>query len=278
MTHYNPEQIAEIEKILKYIEQMEGIVRTSPSKEQVMRVRKQLSQYAERLFKFMPHLNRSRISVDEIRKEIGLSVKSDSESKKEQLPRYDILAKYPIENASPHCTDPDINLLATVLKVIQREYWPIVSDQHCKMDFSHSAERDGIRKQLDSTNRGLIVLTETIEEYATAQKQDFREQLLKMKNKQTRVFLYETKDILLKALDFLNKIVKDLEIGGNVILNKTEQLKFNTRYEEATELEGRSLEDGIKEFTEYISEALKKLNLPEIKISQWQGRDKKSLL
>ena len=109
---------------------------------------------------------------------------------------------------------------------------------------------------------------ETIEEYANADKQDFREQLLKMKNKQSRVFMYEVNDNLKKMREFLQKLVKDIDFSGNVIMNKGQILRFNSRYEDATALEGRILDEGIREFFIYVEQVIEKLNLPEMKIKQ----------
>lgn len=268
MAEYSPDQLAEIEKILNFIQQMEAIIRTSPSREQVDRVRKQIGQYVDKLINYMPHLNRSRIVVEEIRRELGLSGRSAIEAKRNMAePQRDVLARFPIEPASPHSTDPDVNFLATVLRVIQREYWPVISDQHIKLDFSHGAERDSLRNKMEGAHRNLKVLTETIEEYALAENQDFREQLLKMKNKHTRVFMYELNGILKKMNEFLRKLVNDLNTNGNIIMNKGEILKFNPHYEEARELDGISLDQGIRDFSEYTAQAIKRLNLPEIKIS-----------
>ena len=54
MSAYTNEQLKEIDKILKFIKQMEGIVRTSPSREQVERVRKELKKFREKLKEMIP--------------------------------------------------------------------------------------------------------------------------------------------------------------------------------------------------------------------------------
>ena len=270
---FTKDQLVEIEKLLDYIQKMEGIVRTSPSADQVSRVRKQILQYGERLKKYIPEINVSRINTEQIKNQLGLSEKyaersNSSKSSVSDAPVLDILSRYPTQPASPNSTDKEINFLATSVRIIQKEYWPIILDQHCKLDFSHSTERDAIRAQFESSNRSLKILMETIEEYANADKQDFREQLLKMKNKQSRVFMYEVNDNLKKMRDFLQKLVKDINFSGNVIMNKGQTLRFNPRYEDATALEGRILDEGIREFFIYVDQVIEKLNLPEMKIKQ----------
>ena len=272
MANFTADQLQEIEKILKYISQLSGIVRTSPSKDQVDRVKKQIGQYADKLTKYLPHLDRNRINVDEIRRDLGLGAQGGSRvAVKEEAEsgafsnQHDFLSRYPIQPACPNSTDRDVNMLATVIRTLQKEYWPVISDQHCKLDFSHGAERDNIRNHLDAAYRNLAVLIETIEEYAQAQKQDFREQLQKMKSKQSRLFLYETNEVLKKVREFLRKLIEDLDQNGSIVVNKGDTLKFNSRFEEATVLEGISLESGIREFEEFLNQAISALNLPDIK-------------
>ncbi len=266
MANYTGEQLAEIDKLLNYVKQMEAIIRTSPSADQVARVKKQLSQYVDRLTQLVPNLDRMRINVDEIRTRVGLTGAATAAREGAPAPSGDRLARFPITPASEHSTDPDVNFLATALKTVQQEYWPVISDQHCKMDFSNSAERDAIRTQMEAAMRSLKVLVETIEEYAGAEKQDFREQLLKMKNKQTRVFLIDTNGTLKKLRDFLRKLEADVQNRGSIVMNREEVLRFNRKYEEATLLEGLSVGEGVVEFTRYIEQAISHLNLPEMKI------------
>ena len=89
-----------------------------------------------------------------------------------------------------------------------------------------------------------------------------------MKNKQTRVFLYETNDVLKKIRDFLSILVDDFKSGGNIIMNKRDRIKFNPRFEEAAVLEGAPLDQGVREFDAYVGQAIERLNLPEIKIKE----------
>lgn len=269
MANYSTEQLGEIDKLLKYVKQMESIIRTSPSADQVSRVKKQLSQYVDRLSQLVPGIDRMRVNVDQIREQVGLvdGPPSSGASSAPAANGQDRLAKFPVRPASTHSTDPDVNLLATVLGAIQTEFWPVISDLHCKLDFSNSAERDAIRTLLESAGRNLKVLLETVEEYAGAEKQDFREQLLKMKNKQSRVFLFETNTTLKKLRDFLRKLGGGADGRSNIVMNPDDILKFNRKFEEAQMLEGLPVSEGIVEFTKFVEQAVGRLNLPEMKIN-----------
>lgn len=262
---FTADQKTEIEKVLKYIKQMEGIIRTSPSQDQKDRVTKQLHQYREKLGKLTGQ-KPDRLNIPEIEAALGASVSAaPAAAPSGGGSGYNILDKFPVQPASKNSTDHDLNLMSTMLSVVQREYWPVLTDMHCKLDFSHSAERDTVRNKLESCLRSLSVLVETIDEYAAAEKQDFREQLLKMKNKQTRLFLIEADELFKLMRDFLAKINEDVAQGGGIVTNRKDVLKFNPRFEEATVLQGQSLVDGLKEFETFCAATIQRLNLPSFK-------------
>lgn len=271
MSSYTSDQLKEIDKILKYVKQMEGIIRTSPSREQVERVRKELKRFRDKLQEMLPGIDAIKLSPDDIRAQLGLAAAPQTQApaakpQAADADQGDILDRFPIQKASPHCTDPDVNLMSTMLLVLQKDYWPAVSEQHCKLDFSHANERDAIRHLLENAVRSLKVLAETIEEYATADKQDFREQLLKMKNKQTRIFLFETNEVMKQIREFLKKLVDDLERGGGAVMNKDETIKTNVRFEESNYLDGRQIKDAIHELEYFVGKVIERLNLPQFKV------------
>ena len=265
----NQDQLLEIDKLTKYIKQMEGIVRTSPNPDQVARVKRELQKYREKLKTLYPDFDPSQHHVEDLRSELGLDGggggKARANSGGGESEGHDILDKFPVAKASPNCQDHDVNFLATILHVIQKEYWPAISDQHTRMDFSLNQERDTVRHHLDTALRNLKILTETIEEYAQAEKQDFREQLLKMKNKQTRVFLFETNDMLRLLREFMKKVAADIHQNGSGIQNKADRIQFNAKFEDATLLEGYTIRDAVLEFMELLDQTIAQLRLPQLK-------------
>lgn len=48
-------------------------------------------------------------------------------------------------------------------------------------------------------------------------------------------------------------------------MNLEDTIRFNPRFERATELEGKSIMDALKEFQEFTSEALDRINVPNIR-------------
>lgn len=287
MAGLSPEQRDDAEKSLRYLKQMEGIIRTSPNAEQRARVSREIVKYREKLSALVPGKDFSKSNADQIRAELGLDAPGAAEGgagRAGSAPSqahsavggratagYSILQKFPVQKGSPNSSDPDVNFLSTVWNVINREYWPAISEQHCKLDFSHSSERDGLRAQLENISRNLKVLLETIEEYSGAEKQDFREQLLKMKNRQTRAFIFDSNEALKKLREFLEKLCDDVQSRGGVVMNKAEPLRFNARFEKATVLEGVSVADGLVEFHQFVAEAIQHLNLPQLKPPRTPG-------
>tara|TARA_B100001939_G_scaffold348142_2_gene373155 strand:- start:3184 stop:4005 length:822 start_codon:yes stop_codon:yes gene_type:complete len=267
----NQDQLTEIDKLTRYIKQMEGIVRTSPNPDQVARVKRELQKYREKLQVLYPDFDPAQQQVDDVRSELGLDGSGKQQSSgggsasSSGGAGHDILEKFPVAKASPNCTDHDVNFLATILHVIQKEYWPAISEQHTRMDFSLNQERDTIRHHLDTALRNLKILTETVEEYAQAEKQDFREQLLKMKNKQTRVFLFETNDMLRLMREFMRKVAGDIHQNGSGVQNKSDKIQFNSKFEDATLLEGYTIRDAVLEFLELLDQTIAQLRLPQMK-------------
>ena len=267
----------ELQKILTFIRQMENIVRTSSNPGQVDRVRKEIVKFRIKLKELAPQIDIERTSLDEIAKQLGLvssreasrSYTSQTQAKNSSAApsggSMELIESTPILRASPHSSDAEVNFLATVLLTIQKEYWPVLSEQHTKLDFSHASVRDTVRNRLDNAMRNMKVLAETIEEYSLAEKQDFREQLLKMKNKQTRIFLMETNDVLKEINDFLKKLADDINNNGNVIVNKGDIIEFNPRFEDAVKLQGKTVSYGLTEFSMFVTQAIRKLNLPQLK-------------
>ena len=262
----------EVQKILKYLKNMEGIIRTSGNAEQKARVQKELAKQRARLAAIVPGLDATRMNSTQIMAELEMSAapagggsSSGTGGGQTVGGGNSVLSKFVIDKASPHSTDPDVNFLAAVFTAIQKEYWPAISEQHCQLDFSRGADRDALRTQLENVFRNMKVLLETIEEYAAAEQQDFREQLLKMKNRQTRAFIFDGNDMLRKIREFMEPLLEDIEVGGGIITNKTASIRFNPRYEDATVLEGSAVADGVQEFAQFVKEAIQHLNLPQLK-------------
>ncbi|MBW7858152.1 MAG: hypothetical protein H3C43_07665 [Leptonema sp. (in: Bacteria)] len=263
----------EVEKLVKFLKQMEIIAKTSTNSTQVERVKKDIARYRQKLGELVPDYRLGKISLDQLSKQGSLGPSesistASSQTSSEPVSgnsRSSVADLIPDERASPHCTDPDVNFAAAVIRIVLREYWPAVTEQHVRMDFTSGQERQALRFKIDNVVRSLKTLTETMEEYATAEKADFREQLFKMKNKQSRLFLFESNDVFRELKSFLGKHIEELERDGTAIKNPNDLIKFDRNYEDASWLENKSVRDAIYDFYNLVDYSIKKLNLPSLK-------------
>jgi len=265
--------IDEVEKIIKFLRQMEIIARTSSNPTQVERVKKDIVRYRARLRELVPDYRPEKETIDQLAERV---LRNDVTEPADSVagPRANSSAtdgpltpadRIPDIKASPHCSDPDVNFMAAVLTIILKEYWPGLTEQHVRMDFTSSQERHGLRFKLDNAVRSLKTLTETIEEYAVAEKPDFREQLFKMKNKQSRLFLFECNDIFREFKTYMARLMEDMQQGGLVIKNPQDLVRFDRNYEDATWFENFTVRDLIFEFYNLLDYSIKKINLPSMK-------------
>ncbi|MFN3603476.1 MAG: hypothetical protein ACK4UJ_02065 [Leptonema sp. (in: bacteria)] len=257
----------EIQKLIKFIKSMQSIIKTSPNPSQVERVKKDLAKYLAKLKEFVPDFDPSKESVDELSKRLLISVspESSTSSLKEQTSPTSWDNKLPLLKASPHCTDHEINFLYSAIQFIQKEFWPVLSDLHLQLDFTHSQERQSLRLEFDEVLRELKSLLETIEDYSTSESPDFRDQLYKMKNKQIRLFIININNFLKKLKDFLSRLINELNKMTGVIKNPQYTIRFNPQFEEATLLNGYTILGALLEFLDFIQFVLKKINLPDLK-------------
>ncbi len=257
----------EIQKIIKFIKSMQSIIKTSPNPTQVERIKKDLSTYLKKLKELVPDFDPNKETIDDLNRRLFMSQTNADRSsvviEKKSISSWDY--KVPLQKASPNCADRDINFLYSVIQFVQKEFWPILSDLHLQLDFTHSQERQMLRLEFDKILRSLKTLLETIEDYATSESSDFREQLLKMKNKQTRVFIIDVNDFFKKLKDFITKLINETNSMSGVVKNPSEKIHFNPQFEEAELLEGYTVKGALMEFQDFIHFVLKKINLPDFK-------------
>ncbi len=263
MNQFNENTKEEIIKLIKFIKSMQTIIRTSPNQQQVERIKKDLYKYIKKLQSLVTDFDPSKESISDLERRILNTYEKQEETTKTY---YDSLDKefswedlIPIKKASPHCNDLDINFIFSTLDFILKEFWPVLSEQHIQLDFTHSQERQSIRLRLDDIQRELKTLLETIEDYALTESADFRDQLYKMKNKQIRLFLININEFYKLLRDFLKKLLSELDKRSGVIKNSDAIIKFNKDMDESTLLDGSSIRDALTKFLDLVQYILKKL-------------------
>lgn len=265
----SPEEISLIQKYQKIISQLEHILKNSRNPRQRERVSKDLDKYRNRILAISPEgIPDTFMSARTIYNNPPAAEEESEENfdSDEEGQKRDPLEHLVVMKISPHCNDNEINLIATLLNLLEEEYSPVLGDSHLKLDFTHATERDSLVKHLENIHRNMKVLTETIEEYALCDKQDFKEQLGRMKNKQSRIFISEAGDVFIQFRDFIDKLfTANQDSGGSVILNLKEEVNFNPRFERATLLEGKTVEQCLEQFYDFTVSALDHINIPTIR-------------
>jgi hypothetical protein len=259
------EQILQLQKYQTLLTQLEKILLISQNDEQKRRVAKDIQKYKTIILTISPEGipdNIHTVRTSPTPRESRVDGKDKGKDHKLTIDRDNILSNLVIMKISPHSADPEINFIATLITMLETEYAPILGDSHIKFDYSHTSERDNMLKHLENMRRTMKVLSETIEEYAQSEKQDFKEQLGRMKNKQSRIFIAEAGELFKTFRDFIEKINNTMNSGTSIITNLEDPIRFNPRFEKATILEGKSIPEGLRLFEEFMHACVFSVNVP----------------
>ncbi|MBK8393998.1 MAG: hypothetical protein IPL26_01980 [Leptospiraceae bacterium] len=260
------DKVVELQKLQRLLSLLEKTFAASKNEEQKKRVSKDIQKYKSMILTISPDGIPDNIhNATVYQQNTSHPVDSNQSTLSHSQSNANILSNIAIMKISPHSHDSEINFIATLINVMETEYVPILGESHTKFDFSHATERDTVMKHLENIRRTMKVLTETIEEYALSEKQDFKEQLGRMKNKQSRIFISEAGDVFKVFKDFLEKVQNDMESGGVVVMNLGEKLHFNPRFERATMLEGKDVGYALRQFAEFTKAALESVHVPTLK-------------
>ena len=253
------EEELELKKLLKIDRQYAGIMRTSPNPEAKRRAGIDLKKVRDRIHELCP---------DGVPENLTITQAAPKKTTAEKLQQYEILSQFSIQKTSLNCDDKDVNMLATVLRVWEDEFVPAIGDNHLKLEFSLSQERDSHFAILENIKRSLKQLINTIEDFALATREDFKAQLHDMKLRYTRHYLSEGIAFLKRIKQFWQKVDEDIQDGGQFCLNAEEIIEFNQRFESATFLEGYSASRVVSTSVVFITEAIDSLNLPDIPLKR----------
>ena len=249
------EEKLELQKLLKMDRQYAGIMRTSPNPEAKRRASIDLKKIRDRIDELCPDGVPETLTIPQV---------APKQTVAEKLQQYEVLSQFSIQKTSLNCDDKDVNMLAMVLRVWEDEFAPATGDNHLKLEFSLAQERDSHFAILENLKRNLKQLTNTIEDFALATREDFKAQLHDMKLRYTRHYLSEGIAFLKRIKAFWEKVDEDIQNGGQSCLNPEEIIEFNRHFESATFLEGYSSSKVVHTSVVFITEAIDSLNLPDI--------------
>jgi hypothetical protein len=245
-------------KIVKSIKVLESVLRTSPNPSQRARVRKDINKLRDMLGEMYPDAN-----LEELVEAIHNESLTAQQVQDQGFSEFEFLKDVEVENISPYRDDVEINEAASIMKYVQDRIWGVMSDQHTKLDFSNSGERDSLYRMLDQCSRSFILFSQTIEDIQKAKTSEHINQLQLMRVKQGRVFLFALYEFLKKARKFVSNLVSDAEFGGTMILNPDEKVVY-ANYENYKTFENWEVIESLKYVKNFFDEALEVVKMPDV--------------
>jgi hypothetical protein len=248
-------QLTEITKLKKLERTYEGIVKTSMSSDQVQRAKIELKKIKDRITELDPN---------DVYSQVESNSSSNSNSSANTFDKYQMLSRFPMQRASAHSSDADINLMYTILHAWETVFMTALFDKHVKLDYSLNSERDTHYSILANVKRYQKTLIETLEDYHMATREDAKLQLVEMKRRYSRQFLNEGAAYLRKVKAFWDNIDSDAKSHGTKCTNRDDRVSFDLRFETESFLKGETVETVIHKAVIFLSEAIQALRLPEL--------------
>ncbi len=247
------------EEIVKSIKLLESVLKTSIDGNQKARVKKDLKELREKLKELYPDSD-----LKELENAVYANIMAMPGTDAKPFREYKHLKNIDIEINSNYKEDTETNEAASVMKFFQERIWVAISDQHTKLDFSNSGERDTLYRKLDECNRAFKSFCQTIEDIDKVRSSEYINQLHMMRIRHGRLFLFEIHQFFKSAREFIANLISNHEADGNMILNPDEIIKY-ADYEEYPTYENWTVVNALKNMLEFIDEALDLINIPNIK-------------
>ena len=245
-------------KIVKSIRVLESVLRTSPNPSQRARVKKDINKLRDMLRDMYPDANLEELEETIYNESMTVHAVED-----EGFSEFEFLKDVEMLNVSPYKDDIEVNEAASIMKYFQDRIWGVISDQHTKLDFSNSGERDSLYRMLDQCDRSFKLFSQTIEDIGKAKTSEHINQLQLMRVKQGRVFLFALYEFLKKARKFVASLVADAEFGGTMILNPDEKVIY-AGYEKYKTFENWEVIESLKHMKDFFDEALEVIKMPDV--------------
>ncbi len=253
----------ELMTLQKLARQYEGIIRTSRNAEQQGKAKIELKKIRDKMESIAPGG-----SADQFLQENPGTTTSGSRKKSiEDIGQtYPTLGKLPMARISPNSDELEINVLGSVLSAWENTFYPALSK--VKLDFALSAERDSHFTVLESLKRQMKILSETIEDFHKAVREDSKVQLRDMRTRQQRQFMFDGGAFLKKIHEFWKSVYEDIQANGPKCFNKDDHIMVDTRLEVANFFQGKSVRETSRFTVMFLHEAIEALNLPDLPVDK----------
>ncbi|MBN2401121.1 MAG: hypothetical protein JXN64_01855 [Spirochaetes bacterium] len=247
------------EEIVKSIKLLESVLKTSIDAVQKTRVKKDIKNLRSKLADLYPGSD-----LKEIENAVYANIMAIPRNDFKSLKHYKHLKNINIEIYSNYKEDSETNEAASIMKFFEERIWVVISDQHTKLDFSNSGERDALYRKLDECNRALKSFCQTIDDIEKIRSSEYINQLHLMRVRHGRLFLFEIHQFFKSVKQFVTNLLANQESGGNMVLNPDDLIKY-ADYEEYATYENWTVINALKNMLEFLDEALDLINIPNIK-------------
>jgi hypothetical protein len=241
----------ELKKLNRLIHQYETVYRTTADSEQRDRAGhelKELKSYRDKIL---------AVNVIDRGKLVEQPAAADT------LADFPILSRLVAANAEPWEGDLEVRHIALYLGHFEREFLPILTETHLKLDFKHSLERDGFYRRFQEVQRRL---DDWREAHRRLDGGSFNREL--ENEVHTRIFKLERNlaveaSRLFHAVQrFATILVEDTHGDGVKCLNGDEAISFD-RIEGERLLAGVTVRDALQALDGFASEVTGYLRVPD---------------
>ena len=147
------------EQIVKSIKLLESVSKTTTDQKRKTRVTEEISRLRTMLKKMYPDSK-----LKDIEDSILSNIMAHSQEPENSITNYECLNDIEILKISNFKDDWEINEAGSIILFFEKKIWVVISDQHTKLDFSSSSERDSLNRKLDECNRAYKTFCQTIED------------------------------------------------------------------------------------------------------------------
>ena len=255
----NNEKKEKSAEIVRSIKVLESVLRSAIDANRKARVKKDIDKLKMMLQEMYPDSN-----LKELEDAIYSDIMAIKENKELGLKDFEYLKNVQLEMISPHKEDREINEVISLLKHFQERIWVSLSDQHLKLDFSNSSERDTLNRKLDECIRALKTFSQTIEDIEKSRASEYLSQLQLMRVRHGRLLLFDVYYFFKAAKKFVSGLISNYEIGGNMILNPDDLIEYED-YEKYSTFKNKNVLDVLHYCDKFIDSILEYVNVPDIK-------------
>lgn len=252
----------EIEKLKNILRQLEGVYKVTTNPEQKIRVRENIEKIRKQIDDLQKYGEEEVLTETEAEVEEKDVVVEKKETTGKLIERSQSLSKFKTKLVHPLIKDEEINLAISYIEIFEEELWGVLSDFHVKLDFYHSREREKFYNKLENLKRIIKQYIDVLNELSNIANDHYADKLKAMKNKQERAILIESVKFMNEINIFVDKILKDYDNNGNILLNPKDKINFSS-IEGVKFLNNREVLESLRFINTYCFEFVEIIQLPE---------------